>query len=165
VKIFNNISLKKYNTFGLNYLAQLLILVHTEEELIEFLKKRGDGNKSLLILGGGSNLLFTEDFQGTIVYPAFQGIQIENEDAERVIISVGAGVNWDSLVEWCVGSGFGGFENLSLIPGCVGASPMQNIGAYGVEIKDVFHELTAFNLAEKRNAHTSGNNKRCKFIK
>ncbi len=136
MKIYNNISIKKYNTFGLNYIARLLILVHSEEELINFLKKHDHGKELLLIMGGGSNLLFTDDFQGTIIYPAIEGIQIEKENAENVIISVGAGVNWDSLVEWCVGSEFGGFENLSLIPGNAGATPIQNIGAYGVEIKD-----------------------------
>ena len=148
VKIFNNISLKKYNTFGLNYIAKLLILVHTEEELTDFLKKRGDGNELLLIMGGGSNILFTEDFHGTIVYPAIEGIQIEEENEVSVIISVGAGVNWDSLVEWCVGSGFGGFENLSLIPGNAGATPIQNIGAYGVEIKDHIEKVRTVSIVD-----------------
>jgi UDP-N-acetylmuramate dehydrogenase len=126
----------------------LPILVFTEEELIEFLKKRGDGNELLLILGGGSNILFTEDFQGTILYPAIEGIQIEKENAESVVISVGAGVNWDSLVEWCVGSGFGGFENLSLIPGNAGATPIQNIGAYGVEIKDRIEKVRTVSILD-----------------
>ena len=137
--IYKNISLKKYNTFGLNYTAGCLIGLETEEEAIKLLKSNSKLKPPLLILGSGSNLLFTSDFKGTILHPEIGGIEIEETEINHgyVIISAGAGVIWDDLVAWVVDKGFGGFENLSLIPGKVGASPIQNIGAYGVEIKDM----------------------------
>ena len=136
--IFKNIPLKKYNTFGLDYMADCMIHVRTEKEAIDFFRGIVTWKKPLLILGSGSNILFTGDFKGTILYPELGGIKIEEQELsdESVVISAGAGVNWDDLVEWTVNKGFGGLENLSLIPGKVGATPIQNIGAYGVEAKD-----------------------------
>jgi UDP-N-acetylmuramate dehydrogenase len=95
-------------------------------------------NKPFLVLGSGSNILFTSNFKGTILYPEISGIKIEDKDLNKgeVIVSAGAGINWDDFVAWTVDNGFGGLENLSLIPGKVGATPVQNIGAYGVEVKD-----------------------------
>jgi UDP-N-acetylmuramate dehydrogenase len=134
--ICKNIPLKKYNTFGLDYIADCMITVKTETEAISLLSGDIHWKKPLLIMGSGSNILLTGDFKGTILHPEIRGIRVENQFKDSVIISAGAGVNWDKLVEWTVNKGFGGLENLSLIPGKVGATPVQNIGAYGVEVKD-----------------------------
>ena len=103
----------------------------------------------LLILGGGSNLLFTKDFEGIVLKNEVLGKEIIEEDDSTILIKVGAGENWHEFVMWCIDNNYGGLENLSLIPGNVGASPMQNIGAYGVEIKDVFDHLTAYNIGTR----------------
>jgi UDP-N-acetylmuramate dehydrogenase len=139
--IYENVPLKKYNTFGLNYFADKLILIKTENEAISVFKGKVKWKKPLLILGGGSNILFTGDFNGTILYPEMNGINIEEKTNDSVIVSAGAGLNWDEFVSWTVGKGFGGLENLSLIPGNVGATPIQNIGAYGVEVKDLISSV------------------------
>ena len=136
--IYKNVSLKNYNTFGLDYEADCMIHVKNEQEAIELFNGNIDWNKPFLILGSGSNILFTSDFTGTILYPEISGIKIEEQDLNKdeVIVSAGAGIIWDDFVAWTVENGFGGLENLSLIPGKVGATPVQNIGAYGVEVKD-----------------------------
>ncbi|MGD0757233.1 MAG: UDP-N-acetylmuramate dehydrogenase [Bacteroidales bacterium] len=136
--IYKNISLKKYNTFGLDYKAECMIHIKTEKEATSLLSGTVSWKKPLLILGSGSNILFASDFKGTILYPELGEIKIEEKNPVNgyVIVSAGAGVNWDDLVAWSVNKGFGGLENLSLIPGKVGATPVQNIGAYGVEVKD-----------------------------
>jgi UDP-N-acetylmuramate dehydrogenase len=144
--IFRNVSLKTFNTFGLDYKADCMIHIRTEKEAITLFKGKTDWKKPLLILGSGSNILFTSDFKGTIIYPEFDGIKVEDQDRVKVIISVGAGVNWDDLVEWTVNNGFGGLENLSLIPGKVGATPVQNIGAYGVEVKDTIDKVRTVSM-------------------
>jgi UDP-N-acetylmuramate dehydrogenase len=146
--IRKNVSLKTLNTFGLNYKAEFLITVKTENEAIKAIAEAADWVKPVLILGGGSNLLFTEDFKGTIIHPDIQGIKIEEKGPDHVIISAGAGVWWDKLVEWAVGNGFYGIENLSLIPGTAGAAPVQNIGAYGVEISDYVEKVRAVSLED-----------------
>jgi UDP-N-acetylmuramate dehydrogenase len=136
--IYKNVSLKKYNTFGLDYKADCMIHLENEQEAIEFFNGNVVWNKPFLVLGSGSNILFTSNFKGTILYPEISGIKIEDKDLNKgeVIVSAGAGINWDDFVAWTVDNGFGGLENLSLIPGKVGATPVQNIGAYGVEVKD-----------------------------
>ncbi len=146
--IHKNISLRKYNTFGLDFMAECMIQIKTEKEAIAFFRGTISWKKPLLILGGGSNILFTSDFKGTILHPQFGGIRIEQSDRENgiVIVSAGAGVNWDNLVKWSVNKGFGGLENLSLIPGNVGATPVQNIGAYGVEVKDQILKVKTINM-------------------
>jgi UDP-N-acetylenolpyruvoylglucosamine reductase len=145
--IYKNIPLKKYNTFGLDYFAEYMIRIKTEKEAITIFNGTVALKKPLLILGSGSNILFTSDFKGTILYPEIKGIKIEEEVANRnVIVSAGAGVNWDDLVSWSVNKGFGGIENLSLIPGKVGATPVQNIGAYGVEVKDRIVKVRTINI-------------------
>ena len=141
MNIYRNISLKKYNTFGLDYKAACFVKSDSEAEVIQFLKEKESVNGSILILGGGSNILFTGDFNGTIINPLIIGIRIEERNHDHVIVSADAGVNWDSVVEWSVNNGFGGLENLSLIPGSVGATPVQNIGAYGVEVKDLIEKV------------------------
>jgi UDP-N-acetylmuramate dehydrogenase len=141
--IFENISLKKYNTFGLDYKADYLINIRSEEEARSLFTGKTSFRKPLLILGGGSNILFTDDFRGTIIFPDIEGINIEKAEFKdgNVIVSAGSGVVWDKFVEWTVDRGFGGLENLSLIPGKVGAAPVQNIGAYGVEVKDYIEKV------------------------
>ncbi len=147
--MLQNFSLKKYNTFGINVYARYFSEFHSADEL-EQLLRINDDQQSTLILGGGSNILFTKDFNGLVLKSAIKGIDIIHEDNEHVYVRAGAGENWHQFVLHCIKYDFGGVENLSLIPGNVGASPMQNIGAYGVEIKDVFHSLEAFHFSEKR---------------
>jgi len=148
--IYKNVPLKKYNTFGLDYMADCMIHIKTEEEATTFFRDDISGRKPFLILGSGSNLLFTCDFNGTILYPEMKGMRIEAQDQENgdIIVSSGAGVNWDDFVEWTVNKGFGGLENLSLIPGKVGATPVQNIGAYGVEVKDLILKVNTINTSD-----------------
>jgi UDP-N-acetylmuramate dehydrogenase len=148
--IYKNVPLKKYNTFGLDYIADCLIHLRTEAEATTFFEGDKSWRKPFLILGSGSNLLFTGDFKGTILYPEMKGIRIEEKDMENwnIIVSSGAGVNWDDFVEWTVNKGFGGLENLSLIPGKVGATPVQNIGAYGVEVKDLILKVNTINTSD-----------------
>jgi UDP-N-acetylmuramate dehydrogenase len=148
LKIFKDISLRKYNTFGFDYRADCLISVKTEKEAISVLSSHKSLKNPLLVIGGGSNLLFTSDFKGTILRPEMVGIRIERQDKEYVTISAGAGVIWDNLVEWTVNKGYSGLENLSLIPGMVGASPVQNIGAFGVEAKDVTERVRAVSIVD-----------------
>jgi UDP-N-acetylmuramate dehydrogenase len=146
MEIQNNFSLKKYNTFGIDASAKYFAAFTTAAELEalpEFKKL------SILPLGGGSNILFTKDFDGLVLKNDIGGIKKIGEDDDHVYVKAGAGINWHQFVLHCIDNSWAGVENLSLIPGNVGASPMQNIGAYGVEIKDVFHELEAFHLADK----------------
>ncbi|MCY1524027.1 UDP-N-acetylenolpyruvoylglucosamine reductase [compost metagenome] len=140
-----NISLKPYNTFRIETYARFFIEVFNEQELSDFFK---EWNKEMpvLILGGGSNLLFTKDYEGLIIKISIPGIHY-TEKGDEVRITAGAGVVWNDLVRFCVQKGFAGIENLTLIPGTVGASPIQNIGAYGVEVKDVFYSCRAFEPA------------------
>ena len=146
--IYKNIQLKKYNTFGLEYTAKCMIKIKTEKEATALFNGTVAWKKPLLILGCGSNILFISDFQGTILYPELKGIKIEGQEPEKgnVIVSAGAGVNWDDFVAWSVNKGFGGIENLSLIPGKVGATPVQNIGAYGVEVKELITKVKTLNI-------------------
>ncbi len=156
MQVQENISLKPYNTFGIDAKAREFLRFHSVKDLLDATTSIPItiGIKlqtSNLILGGGSNILFTKDFDGLVLKNEIDGIEKIKEDENYVYIKCGAGVNWHQFVLHCIENNWAGLENLSLIPGCVGASPMQNIGAYGVEIKDVFHELTAFHLEEKGN--------------
>jgi UDP-N-acetylmuramate dehydrogenase len=149
MQIRKNISLRPYNTFGINATARYLALFQTQEELEEIVASSHYRQYSRFILGGGSNILLTNNVDGLVMKNEIGGIEIEKEDDDHIFVKAGGGVNWHLLVMYCVENGFAGAENLSLIPGNVGASPMQNIGAYGVEIKDIFHQLEAFHLKEK----------------
>jgi UDP-N-acetylmuramate dehydrogenase len=148
--IYQNISLKKYNTFGLDYMADCLIHIKSEEEAIALFKGKTVWNEPHMILGSGSNILFTDRFKGTIFYPEIGEIRIEEKDPGngKVIVSSGAGIVWDDLVAWTVDKGFGGLENLSLIPGKVGASPVQNIGAYGTEVSNLIEKVQAIRVRD-----------------
>lgn len=143
--IQTNKNLKEYNTFGISVKAEMFAVFSSIEELKQILSFRND--KKLLVLGGGSNLLLTKDFDGLVIKNEIKRFEVIEETVSEVIVESGAGENWHEFVLNCIDKGFGGVENLSLIPGSVGASPMQNIGAYGVEIKDVFESLTAYHIA------------------
>ena len=143
--IQTNKNLKEYNTFGISVKAEMFAVFSSIEELKQILSFRND--KKLLVLGGGSNLLLTKDFEGLVIKNEIKRFEVIEESASEVIVESGAGENWHEFVLNCIDKGFGGIENLSLIPGSVGASPMQNIGAYGVEIKDVFESLSAYHIA------------------
>jgi len=160
--IARDISLKSYNTFGLDYRADIFISVSSEEEAVELIRSGRGLPAPGLVLGGGSNLSFVSDFHGTIIHPSIKGIKIEEEKSGHVVVSAGAGLKWDSLVEWTVNQKYGGIENLSLIPGTVGASPVQNIGAYGVEVKDTIEKVRAISLADGSVREFS--NSECRFV-
>jgi len=149
--IQKNISLKRYNTFGIDAAAEYFAAVHSVEELKEAIdhnRKRVTADGKMFILGGGSNILLTKDIEGLVIRNEIHGIEKISEDENSVMIRAGAGVNWHDFVLHCLDKEYAGVENLALIPGSVGASPMQNIGAYGVEIKDVFHSLEALQIAD-----------------
>lgn len=144
-----NISLRPYNTFGIDVRARYFASFENVLELGEVLNSKLKTQNSELILGGGSNILLVKDFDGVVLKNEMKGIEVVDEDEDYVYLKAGAGENWHRFVLYCVRHDYAGVENLSLIPGNVGASPMQNIGAYGVEIKDVFYELEAFHKADK----------------
>lgn len=150
MEIKENYSLKQHNTFGIDVKCRYFVEADKEDELLEFVKRYEWAPREMLVLGGGSNFLFTDDFQGTIVYPAMKGIEVVSEDAEVVYVRVGAGEEWDDFVAWTVEHGYGGVENLSLIPGHVGASPVQNVGAYGVEAGDVISQVEAIDWSDAK---------------
>lgn len=139
--LYKNHSLKKLNTFGVEVKAKLFAEVFSVDELINLLVGEKVDLKKILILGGGSNILFTKDFDGLVIKLSSSNIKIINETANTVLIETDAGVKWDELVKFCVRRNFSGIENLTLIPGTVGAAPIQNIGAYGQELADTFDSL------------------------
>ncbi|UTA68602.1 UDP-N-acetylmuramate dehydrogenase [Emticicia sp. 21SJ11W-3] len=141
-----NVSLKPYNTFGLEATAKYFVEVSGIEQLHAILNDPAFQQTERLILGGGSNLLLTQDFNGIVIKIAIKGIEKIKEDEEHIWLKAGAGEVWHDLVMYCVNNEYAGVENLSLIPGTVGAAPMQNIGAYGVEIKEVFESLEAVEI-------------------
>ncbi len=143
----HNVQLKNYNTFGIDAVARYFLAIESPDDLIDFFSVNQDFlNEERLILGGGSNLLFTGDFNGLIIHPVISGINVLAETNETVEIEVGAGEVWDEFVATCVDKGWGGTENLSLIPGKVGAVPVQNIGAYGVEAKSIIVKVNGIDL-------------------
>ena len=139
-------SLKPYNTFGIDVKARHFARFDNVRELQELLQRPEVKEEPKLILGGGSNVLFTKDFDGIVLLNGIKGIEIIREDSEFAYVKAGGGEVWHDLVQFCLEHNLGGVENLSLIPGTVGAAPLQNIGAYGVELKDVFLELDAVHL-------------------
>ncbi|MCS5489568.1 UDP-N-acetylmuramate dehydrogenase [Algoriphagus limi] len=145
MNIQENISLKSYNTFGIDKKARFFTAVESIEDLREALVFANRENIPVIILGGGSNILLTKDQDALIIKVDLKGIQVLEENEESVLVEVGAGEVWHEWVQYAINKNWGGLENLSLIPGTVGASPMQNIGAYGVEIRDVFKSLKALN--------------------
>lgn len=142
MNIQKNISLKNYNTFGINVTAKRFISVNSLHELKEVLAIE----KEIFLFGGGSNMLLTADITKLVVHLNLKGIIVNDTDENDVFVTAEAGENWHDFVIWCISQNYGGLENLSLIPGNVGTSPIQNIGAYGVEIKDTFHQLEAIEI-------------------
>ena len=145
LQIKQNVSLKPYNTFGVEAIATSFIEIFRQEELLEIFFADNFRAQKFLILGGGSNMLFTKDFDGLVVKVNIKGIESKIKE-DVVLVSAGAGESWNNLVTYCVNNNLAGLENLTLIPGTVGASPVQNIGAYGVELRDVFESCTAFEI-------------------
>ena len=145
--IQDNISLKPYNTFGIDVIAKHFVSVSSIDELKFVLSLKNYLNK--LILGGGSNMLLTKNQEALVIHLNIKGIDIVSENEDHVLVKAYAGENWHEFVLWCLNKGYGGIENLSLIPGNVGTAPIQNIGAYGVELKDVFVSCEALSLANK----------------
>ncbi|GAB3552971.1 UDP-N-acetylmuramate dehydrogenase [Spirosoma fluminis] len=146
LNIQSHVSLKPYNTFGIDADARYWVDVCHEDDLQTLLQLTDFIDTPKLILGGGSNVLLCHNFDGLVVKMDIQGIELVREDDTHVFVRAGAGVNWHKFVMFCVERGYAGVENLSLIPGTVGAAPMQNIGAYGVELEQVFESLTAVNV-------------------
>ena len=146
--LYENYSLLHNNTFGIDVTTRYFFEYETKEELQSFLQSEIAKKNKLLPIGGGSNLLFLSDFEGVILHSQLKEIEIENEDEDFIFVKVGSGVVWDSFVQHCVDNGWGGVENLSLIPGEVGASPVQNIGAYGVEAKDLIYSVEVVSIKD-----------------
>ena len=161
MKIIENYPLLKLNTFGVDIKAKYFTTINTVNELIEIKKADEFKNLQLLILGGGSNILFTKDFDGLVILNDIKGKEIVDQNHHSVFLKIGAGENWHELVMYCVDNGWGGIENLSLIPGNTGTAPMQNIGAYGVEIKETFVELEALEISTGK--IVKFNNLECEF--
>ena len=159
MNIQHNVSLKPYNTFGIDVVAKHFVTISTLKELQEVLALQDYPKK--FILGGGSNILLTKDVDALVILIRLKGISIISKTEDTVLVKANAGENWHEFVLWTLSHDFGGLENLSLIPGNVGTSPIQNIGAYGVELKDTFESCEALNLETK--TITTFNKKECDF--
>ncbi|MBW6490580.1 MAG: UDP-N-acetylmuramate dehydrogenase [Lentimicrobium sp.] len=159
--IYKDFNLKAYNTFGMDVKASDFAKIDSEKQIPELLREINGRNEKVLFLGGGSNVLFAGNYEGLVVHIATKGIEIVDQDDEFVYVSGMAGENWNDFVQYCVLHNFGGLENLSLIPGNVGSAPIQNIGAYGVEIKDTFYMLDAVSL--KSGEFREFSNAECRF--
>ncbi|MCX6270080.1 MAG: UDP-N-acetylmuramate dehydrogenase [Bacteroidetes bacterium] len=161
MEITQNIQLRSLNTFGVEAVARYFVEFADVSDIRDFVRQDLKQFNRFFILGGGSNILFTQDFDGIVLAVRNKGISTDETVGGKVMITAQAGESWDDLVNYSVGRGFGGIENLALIPGNAGSSPIQNIGAYGVEIKDVFHHLNAIMLetGEERTFHK----KSCRF--
>lgn len=142
MEIQYNISLKKYNTFGIDVNAKRFVKVNSLNELKSIITNE----KNIFLLSGGSNMLLTKDIDKLVILLDFKGVIVNDTKEDEVFVTAEAGENWHEFVLWCIDQNYGGLENLSLIPGNVGTSPIQNIGAYGVEIKDTFHQLEALEI-------------------
>jgi UDP-N-acetylmuramate dehydrogenase len=157
LKIQQNISLKVYNTFGISVNAKRFIEVTSVYELQQLLKTE----KELFLLSGGSNMLLTKDIEKLVVHLDIRGVSIDKEDENAVYLTVNAGEDWHEFVLWCISNDYGGIENLSLIPGNVGTCPIQNIGAYGVEVKDTITKVEGLEISTGK--LVSFSNAACKF--
>lgn len=161
MKILTNVPLKDYSTMRLGGIAEALTTVTTKEDLAEAIAWAEDHHKQHLMLGGGSNVIFSDGYQGLVIVNALHGFEVLNEDATSAIIRVGAGENWDEVVGRSVDMNLSGIERLSAIPGTAGATPVQNVGAYGAEIKDTLVELEAYDTNTKQ--FVTLKNADCKF--
>ena len=159
--VSHNIDLKKYNTFGISARAAIFSTPASVEELSVILEQFQHQEQLFLVFGEGSNILFQGDFEGMLVHPRIRGIDIVEDDGTNLLVRVGAGENWDVWVNHATSQGWFGLENLSLIPGSVGAAPVQNIGAYGAELKDYFAWLEAWDLTEHQSVRLDPDD--CRF--
>lgn len=150
MEVRENYSLKNYNTFGIDVKCRYFVESDTESEFLEFVSSYELKPEEIMVLGEGSNFLFTDDFDGTVFYPTIKGMEIVEENDEHVWVRIGAGEIWDDFVAWAVEQGYGGVENLSFIPGHVGAAPVQNVGAYGMEAGDTIERVEAIQIEEAR---------------
>ena len=157
MKIQHNISLKNYNTFGIDVTAKRFITIDSVYQLQQLLKIE----KDIFLISGGSNMLLTKDIEKLVVHIDIKGISIDRENHNDIYLTVNAGENWHKFVLWCVNNDYGGIENLSLIPGNVGTSPIQNIGAYGVEVKDTISKVEAIEIETGK--LISFSNEECNF--
>lgn len=161
VQIKEKVNLKPYNTFGIDVSCDYFAAIRSISDITELIKDPIYQKSAKLILGGGSNVLFTKDFNGLVIKNELKGISIVSENDTEALVKAAAGEVWHDFVMWCLDKNLAGLENLSLIPGCVGASPMQNIGAYGVEIKEAFRELEAYSIENGQRRVFSGSE--CEF--
>jgi UDP-N-acetylmuramate dehydrogenase len=160
-EIYQHADLSALNTFKIKAAARHFVTVKSRADVLELLDNAVFTREKRLFLGGGSNILFTGDFNGLVIQNALKGIDVVSENDDSVLLKVGSGENWHAFVMHCVANNLGGVENLSLIPGTVGAAPMQNIGAYGVEVKEVITEVEAIELATGET--TTFLNEACRF--
>lgn len=144
--IAHNFSLKNFNTFGIDAQTRHYVCVDNVDEVRDFILQSPLYKEMKLLLGGGSNMLLTQNIDGTVLHINIKGLKVVEENATAVILECGAGENWHQVVLWAIENNLGGIENLSLIPGNIGTAPVQNIGAYGVELKDTFHSLDAVHI-------------------
>ncbi|TAL66865.1 MAG: UDP-N-acetylmuramate dehydrogenase [Bacteroidetes bacterium] len=161
MEILENYSLKNLNTFGIDAKADYYVSIRNEEEIEELVNTGIIQNNKFFILGGGSNILFADNFKGLVIDINIRGIKIIESKEDSILIEAGAGEFWDDLVTLCLNNKFYGLENLALIPGKVGAAPVQNIGAYGVEQKDFYDSLSGYNLESQKNETLNYN--KCRF--
>lgn len=161
MNIHQNISLREYNTFGIDVQAKEFVEVKSVEELSILCQAFNFSDRKMLVIGGGSNLLLTGNFDGMVIRNAIKGIEVVSENNDFLTVKAFSGEVWHEFVMWSVERGLGGIENLSLIPGCVGAAPMQNIGAYGAEIKQTCISVDAM-LIESGEIRTF-TKEECKF--
>jgi UDP-N-acetylmuramate dehydrogenase len=147
MKLQKNISLQPYNTFGIDVKSELFMEWNSIKDVVDYCLSNELKSKNRLVLGGGSNMLLTQDFEGIAIKNNILGKEIISENDESVVVKVGGGEVWHDIVLWTIAQGWNGMENMSLIPGSIGAAPIQNIGAYGKELKDVFVELEAIDLS------------------
>lgn len=161
MRVYQNVSLRPYHTFGMEVQARYFASFTSVAELQTLLQMPALKDLPKLILGGGSNILFTQDFAGVVLKNNILGVELRDLNEEITLVKAGGGVGWHDLVEYTIARGLGGLENLSLIPGTVGAAPLQNIGAYGVELKDVFESLEAVHLETGQLA--TFNQEQCRF--
>ena len=159
--LHSDFSLLQYNTFGIDEHANFFFSFSDKQELAEFLKNEFRKDLPYFVLGGGSNVLLTKPFEGTVIHPENKGISVIEEQDNDVFVSVAAGEVWDDFVQWAVSNNLHGVENLSYIPGCVGASPVQNIGAYGSEAKDAIYRVVCMAVEDQKERIFS--NEECKF--
>ena len=147
----HDVSLRSLNTFGIDANALAFLEVRSVDDLFQVFKNKELMSMPRLVIGGGSNLLLTDHFRGLVLHMGMKGMSVDTEDGDTVYVRAAAGEKWHDLVNWTLEKGFGGLENLSWIPGTVGAAPVQNIGAYGSELKDCFYSLKAFDFKEGTN--------------